>query len=525
MVSVGVDGAAVNLGNFKGLKAFITKSQGYPGTDSTLEYWAWSWVLLIHCINHLLELGIGDLKDADPYVEEFNEQLQKIFKVYYYSSTMESAREEMALLSDDDFTTLGGLNQIRWAPSQHRALIKLDKNYTNLTKHIEHVAASTRHDRKAECEGILGFATSLKFLKMMMFMIDLHSILKVVSLCFQKEEILIIEVEPILQKAFTAIENLRGGKGLKMLHFADNFQETGTYKGVEINRTRHATRSKLQARLEQFAFQNRQDNAAANEALFNSYNFYPDFVIASLKERFKAITQGPLSEFKIFDYQLWPAQSSREFSVYGDVHINNLLLHFRHMYTTEQRHSALIEWLQFKTIAVSKVEKFKQEFVAGQGCNTEEEEEEELFSDNSDTEQENHPNIIPGMQPGVMSPAELVFEMFANREMLGLTNICILLNQMIVMSPSNEHTERQIKFLNNIKTVHRTGLSQSRLNNQFKIAGNSAPSKKFDPQVFVDHYIKKSIEACEKKQKIVLRCGQYPPNQHTNRRRPYPPNP
>ena len=70
----------------------------------------------------MLELGIGDLKDADPSVEEFNEQLQKIFKVYYYSSTMESAREEMALLSDDDFTILGGLNQIRWAPSQHRAL-------------------------------------------------------------------------------------------------------------------------------------------------------------------------------------------------------------------------------------------------------------------------------------------------------------------------------------------------------------------------------------------------------------------
>ena len=155
----------------------------------------------------------------------------------------------MALLSDDDFTTLGGLNQIRWAPSQHRALIKLDKNYTNLTKHIEHVAASTRHDRKAECEGILGFATSLKFLKMMMFMIDLHSILKVVSLCFQKEEILIIEVEPILQKAFTAIENLLGGKGLKMLQFAENFQETGTYKGVEINQTRHETRFKVQARL------------------------------------------------------------------------------------------------------------------------------------------------------------------------------------------------------------------------------------------------------------------------------------
>ena len=227
LACIGVDGAAVNLGQFKGLKALMQKNPTDARTDPSLEYWGWYWVVLVHCINHLLELGIGDLKGADPYVLEFSENLQKVFKMYYYSSVLEADREELAFLTDDDFTTLGGLNQIRWAPSQYRALAKLDKNFKNLTQHCENVAATGNHERKEEFEGALCFLTSLKFVKMMLFMMDMHSILKFVSKYFQREEILIIEVEPLLQRAYIALENLRGGKGNKMLQFAETFPQSG----------------------------------------------------------------------------------------------------------------------------------------------------------------------------------------------------------------------------------------------------------------------------------------------------------
>ena len=88
---------------------------------------------------------------------------------------------------------------------------------------------------------------------MMLFMMDMHSILKFVSKYFQREEILIIEVEPLLQRAYIALENLRGEKVNKMLQFAETFPQSGKYKGVELNRARHQTRSKVQARMEQFA--------------------------------------------------------------------------------------------------------------------------------------------------------------------------------------------------------------------------------------------------------------------------------
>ena len=100
LACIGVDGAAVNLGQFKGLKALMQKNPTDARTDPSLEYWGWYWVVLVHCINHLLELGIGDLKGADPYVLEFSENLQKIFKMYYYSSVMEADREELAFLTD-----------------------------------------------------------------------------------------------------------------------------------------------------------------------------------------------------------------------------------------------------------------------------------------------------------------------------------------------------------------------------------------------------------------------------------------
>ena len=176
------DGAGVNMGRCKGMKALIQKKSGAPGNDSDLEYWGWFWVLILWCINHLLELGIKDLKNVDPYILEFDEQLKKVFTVYYYSSVMESERGQIAALTDDDFTTLGGLQQIRWSPSQHRAISKLDKNFRNLTQHLESVAANPKHERKEECEGVLGYLTSLKFLKMLMFVLDMHSICQFISI-------------------------------------------------------------------------------------------------------------------------------------------------------------------------------------------------------------------------------------------------------------------------------------------------------------------------------------------------------
>ena len=63
---------------------------------------------------------------------------------------------------------------------------------------------------------------------------------------------MIIEVIPMVERAFIDLDNLKGGKGRRMLKFAEEVQSTGQYQGVKINRHRHVTRAKTQTRLEQF---------------------------------------------------------------------------------------------------------------------------------------------------------------------------------------------------------------------------------------------------------------------------------
>ena len=84
-----------------GLKALIQKERDDVGTNPGLDYWGWNWVIVLHCVNHLLELGLKDMKEADAHVKQFDKQLKKKIAVYYYSSSVEAGREETAALLDE----------------------------------------------------------------------------------------------------------------------------------------------------------------------------------------------------------------------------------------------------------------------------------------------------------------------------------------------------------------------------------------------------------------------------------------
>ena len=238
---------------------------------------------------------------------------------------MEADRQEIAQLMDEDFTTLGGLNQIRWAASQHRALQKLKEKYSRPVCHDESVAADYKDDRNAECEGVLTNISGLKFVKMLVFLLDVHEICKIVSKQFQRQNILLIEIKALLKRTLLGLENLCGGKGKQMLLFTDSYEETGKYKGVELNRVRHETRSKSQACMEQFSLNHHAENEALHEVLFKSYDFYVNVLTASLKQRFSPFVEEPLCFFEIFDYTTWPDRNTDHFSLYGDKDVDSFL--------------------------------------------------------------------------------------------------------------------------------------------------------------------------------------------------------
>ena len=66
LVAVGAVGASVNMGTNKGQKALITSNNGDTGTDASLIYLGWFWIIYFHCENHLMELGIQDMEHNQP---------------------------------------------------------------------------------------------------------------------------------------------------------------------------------------------------------------------------------------------------------------------------------------------------------------------------------------------------------------------------------------------------------------------------------------------------------------------------
>ena len=330
-ICLGADGASVNMGQYAGVKGLIQLSNGDAGTKPGLVYLGLWWVIVLHCVNHLLELGLKDLGEVEPYIKIFDEILTKVFKIYHFSSQMMLDMEGLAALQDEDFTQLGGLNQIRWAPSQHRAIEKIDSNFPLLCKHLEHIAADRKHKRNAECHGVLTAMTSVKFVKMLMFLLDMHMITKVFSLSLQKKKLLVLEVKPFLQRALVDLDNLKGGKGKHMLTFAREFAKTGQYKGVVLNRVRYETRATHQSRMDEFVapseHQLSETDASIESELFKSFDFYVNYVKQSLKERFGPLSDEPLCWFSVFDHNVWP-DDREALNIYGDKEIEKLVGHF-----------------------------------------------------------------------------------------------------------------------------------------------------------------------------------------------------
>ena len=61
-------------------------------------------------------------------------------------------------------------------------------------------------------------------------------------------------------------------------------------------------------------------------------------------EKFKVLTQEPISLFNIFNFDEWPPESSEHLETYGDDDLDKLLHHFRKVLTDEQIEEAKEAW-------------------------------------------------------------------------------------------------------------------------------------------------------------------------------------
>ena len=175
MVFLCLDGAAVNMGKYRSVKAVLQAK--FP------------WLVVIHCINHNLELAIGDLRKNDPDYLNFDETLKDIYSMFHFSIKKGREIEKLATELEQEFVRCSALQTICWLASQFRAVEKEYRNYAILCAYLEQAGEApdkrAREEGKERVKGIYDRVTSLKHVLFLVFLMDFLPPLKTGSLHFQ----------------------------------------------------------------------------------------------------------------------------------------------------------------------------------------------------------------------------------------------------------------------------------------------------------------------------------------------------
>ena len=252
---------------------------------------------------------------------------------------------------------------------------------------------------------------------------------------------------PFLQKTLRELESLRGGVGTKMLKFANEFERTGTYTGQAINRARHSPRSKIQARIDEYAHkqeaENPENEKTMAESLFRSFDFYITYVKESLETRFGPLSKEPLVWFSIFDPKNWPKREQNKmntaFNMYGVEELRKLVHHFREVLEEDEQIAAQTEWIHYKYAAIDKLNEDVATAITLQQC--------ESQKSSVETDEPHIPQVTNS------SLFDLCMHLIRKKDGIGISNVCLLVIIMVCLSPSNAHVERMVKALNHIAGV------------------------------------------------------------------------
>ena len=151
LVGCNFDGASVMLGSKTGVATQLNERVNQN-------------IVIMHCVAHNLELGVGDAIKSIPYLQYFMNSVSQIFRFYYYSPNKRRELHGFADVFEEQAAYYSsGSQKTRWVASRHRALLALEK--------LEHVATGTGEDA-AKARGMVKAIKTEKFVTFLYFLLD-----------------------------------------------------------------------------------------------------------------------------------------------------------------------------------------------------------------------------------------------------------------------------------------------------------------------------------------------------------------
>ena len=333
------------------------------------------------------------------------------------------------------------MKKVRWLASRHHALSIIEANYTALVIHQENIAESTDVNA-ATAKGHVKDIKSVWFVFYLQFVMDYVTALRLTSLLFQKDTLLVCIVNRVIESRMSVFESLkqRQGTGSNYKRLFDNLKVEGDdilYKTTTLNKPHGGRRADIDAYRHSIEYYKEVYDRQFQVILSDTQTY--------LCKRFSDLQQPPLSWMTVFDFKVWPRSFTKEDAAFGCTEINNLADYYRkHGFLTDDEACAIpLEWLLLR-------------------C-----------------------RILPLRTHCVLDVyRDLMLE---NDE--EIRNIIILVKLMATISPSTAACEHGFSAMNREKNSLRTSLSDARLQDILRICINGVSLDEFDSESALEQWL------------------------------------
>lgn len=205
LVSFASDGASVMLGRKSGVAKQL--SGQYPN------------IVTWHCLNHRLELAVGDTVSDVSGVNHFQAFMDKLYTVYSRSPQNQRELAECAAELQQQVGKIGRVLSTRWVASSFRTVSAVWNNFESLCAHFSFAKTDEKRsasDRKLY-EGLLKRLTSKQFVLDLALMYDTLNELALLSECLQKRTTSVTYADKLINRSIRFIDGLGERPGTKVL--------------------------------------------------------------------------------------------------------------------------------------------------------------------------------------------------------------------------------------------------------------------------------------------------------------------
>ncbi|XP_033977285.1 zinc finger protein 862-like [Trematomus bernacchii] len=215
VIGLGSDGASVMMGKRAGVGALLKRESAF--------------CIQVHCVAHRVALAALDAAKAVDQVGVYKRTVSSVYSFYKHSASRTNRLRQMtAALGDEDVKSLKQQCAVRWL-SLHRAVEGIKLNWPALVMELHEEAVGGN----AQAKGILGQIQPYCFIAWTHALADVLPVMTKLNLVFQKEDVNLATIRPMVHASVAALTQLRDSPGPEEERFQADCQN-GMYRDVNV---------------------------------------------------------------------------------------------------------------------------------------------------------------------------------------------------------------------------------------------------------------------------------------------------